>query len=180
MAKAMLFSKLSKKYLQMVYDKEHSKEIWDTLISVHRVKTIGEAMHLRRQLLSVSLKPNVQMSDHVAHISSIVHEYDEISANKISNEEHVVALLQSLPKDDPNWSALKTFLENDPLVTQAGVADVELVRQRLIQHAAKIRHQEAVDATSAPAALQVQRRDNRGRKPFHNQGPRGHQNGLGG
>ncbi|KAJ3210319.1 hypothetical protein HDU67_005396 [Dinochytrium kinnereticum] len=124
----MLFSKLSSKHLQLVYGKSTSKDIWDTLVSVHRVKTVGEAMHLRRQLLSPTLRSNTSMSEHVAHIAAIIHEYNEISTNKISNEEHVVALLQSLPKDDPNWSALKTFLENDPLVSHEGVADVELVR----------------------------------------------------
>ncbi|KAJ3087112.1 hypothetical protein HDU96_004625, partial [Phlyctochytrium bullatum] len=59
------------------------------------------------------------MGDHLGVIARLVFEYNQISKIKITEEEHMLIILESLPTDDPEWMTLKTLLENEAATAAA-------------------------------------------------------------
>ncbi|KAJ3100265.1 hypothetical protein HDU96_010391, partial [Phlyctochytrium bullatum] len=114
-----LLSKMSAKQLQNVVDLDHAKDIWDRLEGNNQVNSVSQALAYRQQLHAVKYKTGANMGDHLGVIARLVFEYNQISKTKITEEEHMLIILESLPTDDPEWMTLKTLLENEAATASA-------------------------------------------------------------
>ncbi|KAJ3086835.1 hypothetical protein HDU96_004752, partial [Phlyctochytrium bullatum] len=183
---------MSVKPLQNVVDLDHAKDIWDRLQSNNQVDSVSQALTYRQQLHNTKFKSGSSMPDHLGTISRLEFEYNTIASNKITDEEHFLIILESLPADDPEWTVFRAMLENEaaaiadqefdivevqaagagaaPTAVKKAVVKtrpghlVQLVTSRLIVHAAKIAAKEQLRASATPQAFQVVRhvRGNRG------------------
>ncbi|KAJ3085470.1 hypothetical protein HDU96_005387, partial [Phlyctochytrium bullatum] len=93
-------------------------------------------------LHNTKFKSGSSMPDHLGTISRLVFEYNTIASNKITNEEHFLVILESLPADDPEWTVFRTMLENEA----AAIADQEF-------DIVEVQATGAAGAAAAPAAV---------------------------
>ena len=129
--------------LYLLGDPEDPKKVWGQLKDQFQKATWANKLSLRRKLYYLQLKDNGSIQD---HIKSMTETFNELSVvgDPISEEDHVVHLLASLPDA---FNMLVTALE-----ANAEVPKMEIVTERLLHEEQKVKGREGVQCEKAMAA----------------------------
>lgn len=128
---SLLVQRIGNDYLEYVKDKANPKEAWSSMCTTFERKGVSNRMFLRRELLSLKMKENEQLENHLLKFNKIVRQLKAVGAN-MEDEDVICQLLLSLPKTfDQVVTALETMKAEDLTMefVKGRLLDCELKRQ---------------------------------------------------
>jgi hypothetical protein len=108
-AMAEIMLNIESRFLAIVLNKKTPKEVWDTLASLHKNKTVANKRELRRKLLNLKMGENQTIQEFANSICDIENRL-ALGGHLLSAEDKEYALLEGLPKE---YELLKMMLEED-------------------------------------------------------------------
>jgi len=93
---ANLHLALTDAILSSIAEKITAKEIWDTLTSLYKVKSLHTRIFLKRKLYTLRMSESTSVTNHINNLNTLFAQLSTANFNIIENE-HAELLLQSLP-----------------------------------------------------------------------------------
>ena len=100
--KALIVTSIKSDLIYLITECQTPKEIWDTLKQRFERDTIANKLFLKQRFFSLKMKESDHIDEHLRRMKVITDQLAAIKA-PIRDDEHIVALLLSLPRTTP-WS----------------------------------------------------------------------------
>jgi hypothetical protein len=121
---SMIIQRIHDDYLEYVKDKNNSKEVWSALKATFERKGVANRMFLRRQLLTLKMKDEEDLQEHLLKFDKILRELRSAGA-KMEEEDVVCQLLLTL---STSFDSVVTALET----MKVEELSIEFVKGRLL------------------------------------------------